>query len=110
MTLYKMHHEKITCKKKGADQHLIDSPILLLSNSKSSNLTSSCGIQPGFCSEIPKAGFFIARLKYSCSEMEYRFGIKSGICLLIAPVPVHCFSLTFTWLLYRYSAKISYSF
>ena len=23
------------------------------------------------------------------------FGIKSGICLLIAPVPVHCFSLTF---------------
>ena len=24
-----------------------------------------------------------------------RFGIKSGICLLIAPVPVHCFSLTF---------------
>ena len=25
-----------------------------------------------------------------------RFGIKSGICLLIVPVPVHCFSLTFT--------------
>ena len=24
------------------------------------------------------------------------FGIKSGICPLIAPVPVHCFSLTFT--------------
>ena len=24
-----------------------------------------------------------------------RFGIKSGICLLIAPVPVHCFSITF---------------
>ena len=23
------------------------------------------------------------------------FGIKSGICLLIATVPVHCFSLTF---------------
>ena len=25
-----------------------------------------------------------------------RFGFKSGICLLIAPVPVHCFSITFT--------------
>ena len=24
-----------------------------------------------------------------------RFGFKSGICLLIAPVPVHCFSITF---------------
>ena len=23
-----------------------------------------------------------------------RFGFKSGICLLIAPVPVHCFSIT----------------
>ena len=23
------------------------------------------------------------------------FGFKSGICLLIAPVPVHCFSITF---------------
>ena len=22
-------------------------------------------------------------------------GFKSGICLLIAPVPVHCFSITF---------------
>ena len=26
----------------------------------------------------------------------YRFGFKSGIRLLIAPVPVHCFSITFT--------------
>ena len=25
-----------------------------------------------------------------------RFGFKSGICLLIAPVPVHCFSITST--------------
>ena len=25
-----------------------------------------------------------------------RFGFKSGICFLIAPVPVHCFSITFT--------------
>ena len=24
-----------------------------------------------------------------------RFGFKSGICLLIDPVPVHCFSITF---------------
>ena len=24
-----------------------------------------------------------------------RFGFKSGVCLLIAPVPVHCFSITF---------------
>ena len=24
-----------------------------------------------------------------------RFGFKSGICFLIAPVPVHCFSITF---------------
>ena len=24
------------------------------------------------------------------------FGFKSGICLLIGPVPVHCFSITFT--------------
>ena len=24
-----------------------------------------------------------------------RFGFKSGICLLIAPVPVYCFSITF---------------
>ena len=24
-----------------------------------------------------------------------RFGFKSGICLLIAPVPVHCFSIVF---------------
>ena len=26
--------------------------------------------------------------------MFSRFGFKSGICLLIAPVPVHCFSIT----------------
>ena len=24
-----------------------------------------------------------------------RFGFKSGFCLLIAPVPAHCFSITF---------------
>ena len=26
-----------------------------------------------------------------------RLGFKSGICLLIALVPVHCFSITFIW-------------
>ena len=25
------------------------------------------------------------------------FGFKSGISLLIVPVPVHCFSITFIW-------------
>ena len=25
-----------------------------------------------------------------------RFGFKSGICILIGPVPVHCFSITFS--------------
>ena len=33
------------------------------------------------------------------STLDYlfisRFGFKSGICLLIAPVPVLCFSITF---------------
>ena len=28
-------------------------------------------------------------------QLQSGFGIKSGICLLIVPVPVHCFSLTF---------------
>ena len=28
-----------------------------------------------------------------------RFGFKTGICLLIAPVPVHCFSITFLHML-----------
>ena len=30
-------------------------------------------------------------MKVPCFVM----GFKSGICLLIAPVPVHCFSITF---------------
>ena len=30
-----------------------------------------------------------------CNIFISRFGFKSGICLLIAPVPVHCFSITF---------------
>ena len=30
-----------------------------------------------------------------CNIFFSRFGFKSGICLLIAPVPVHCFSITF---------------
>ena len=29
------------------------------------------------------------------SSLKVIFGFKSGICLLIAPVPVHCFSITF---------------
>ena len=28
-------------------------------------------------------------------SMVFKFGFKSGICLLIAPFPVHCFSITF---------------
>ena len=28
-------------------------------------------------------------------EEGFGFGFKSGICLLIAPVPVHCFSIAF---------------
>ena len=34
-----------------------------------------------------------------------RFGFKSGICLLIAPVPVHCFSITFVQLTHRQSPQ-----
>ena len=39
-----------------------------------------------------------------------RFGIKSGICLLIVPVPVHCFSLTFVQtnnFLYELSTRVN---
>ena len=34
---------------------------------------------------------------FKCAENDHFscFGFKSGICLLIAPVPVHCFSITF---------------
>ena len=45
-----------------------------------------------------------------------RFGFKSGICLLIAPVPVHCVSITFLispvpgqCLLFRFISKPSLS-
>ena len=34
-----------------------------------------------------------------------RFGFKSGICLLIAPVPVHCFSITFSTLAVHVAGK-----
>ena len=27
-------------------------------------------------------------------NIKMSFGFKSGICLLVAPVPVHCFSIT----------------
>ena len=32
---------------------------------------------------------------YSLYIFISRFGFKTGICLLIATVPVHCFSITF---------------
>ena len=32
---------------------------------------------------------------FSLYSVFSRFSFKSGICLLIAPVPVHCFSITF---------------
>ena len=39
-----------------------------------------------------------ARSVINCSHcvlsVVSRFGFKSGICLLIAPSPVHCFSIT----------------
>ena len=34
---------------------------------------------------------------YLCVLFISRFGFKSGICLLIAPVPVHCFSVAFIY-------------
>ena len=34
-------------------------------------------------------------LPYNYFLFICRFGFKSGVCLLIAPVPVHCFSITF---------------
>ena len=42
-----------------------------------------------------------ASIEYNFYRIQFylfisRFGFKSGICLLIAPVPVHCFSITFT--------------
>ena len=37
------------------------------------------------------------------------FGFKSGICLLIDPVPVHCFSITFLYNMIDY-AKLNTSF
>ena len=36
-----------------------------------------------------------------------RFGFKSGICLLIAPVPVHCFSITSDGLCISLKSKTS---
>ena len=35
------------------------------------------------------------KVYYYLQTAVSRFGFKSGICLLIAPVPVHCFSITF---------------
>ena len=41
--------------------------------------------------------------RFSISDLFIsRFGFKSGVCLLIAPVPVHCFSITYTMRMYTY--------
>ena len=37
----------------------------------------------------------LTKIKSTYLQFISRFGFKSGICLLIAPVPVHCFSITF---------------
>ena len=39
--------------------------------------------------------FTVLNACFSFKLRNTRFDIKSGICLLIVPVPVHCFSLTF---------------
>ena len=55
--------------------------------------------------EWPPFGKIAARSVYNLFSLYFvyllysfisRFGFKSGICLLIAPAPVHCFSITFT--------------
>ena len=43
---------------------------------------------------IKNSGEVLSKLK-DRGLLISRFGFKSGICLLIAPVPVHCFSITF---------------
>ena len=40
------------------------------------------------------------------NSMVRRFGFKSGICLLIAPGPVRCFSITFIYIYYIQSLEI----
>ena len=37
----------------------------------------------------------------------FKFGFKSGICLLIAPVPGHCFSITF-FTVYRHGGNLGH--
>ena len=39
------------------------------------------------------------------ARFHIKSGIKSGICLLIVPVPVHCFSLTFIFILKAITAE-----
>ena len=39
--------------------------------------------------------FFLSNLFVVFIYFPFWFYCKSGICLLIAPVPVHCFSITF---------------
>ena len=38
-----------------------------------------------------------------CLFVFSHFGFKSGICLLIAPVPVQCFSITFINVVHKHS-------
>ena len=69
---------------------------------KSTNQISRC---PGFNVVPPhihlmllyfqSSGVVCNLLSFSCPLTPFHLGIKSGICLLIVPVPVHCFSLTF---------------
>ena len=51
------------------------------------------------------SNFFYLYFVYLLYLFISRFGFKSGICLLIAPVPVHCFSITFSSLVNSMSAS-----
>ena len=49
----------------------------------------------GYSCPLGKQFVFIVFCLFVIFIFISRFGFKSGICLLIAPVPVHCFSITF---------------
>ena len=52
--------------------------------------------------ERPKPVYPIFLLNLLCTgTLETEVGLKSGICHLIAPVPVHCFSITFIIVLWK---------
>ena len=52
---------------------------------------------PPFGKQLPARLTICSRCILSICNIFFisRFGFKSGICFLIAPVPVHCFSITF---------------